>query len=481
MRRPLKICSIALGVIAVAVLLTILGLAAYARTDAFHAEMQALASRGMGMQVSLDGPLHIGLLPSPNVTLEDVRVQNRGVDAGAVKEAYVRFRWGPLFRGDPEVDKVVLTEPHILIKKGSDGTLDLVRSTPPRHRRAHGPIEVSVTDGVIRFEQAKDSQAKTNAWVEAKGCDAKVHEIRSEMPDQRRALERLSFSGGDLSCRTVASSKFTGTDLKLHAVAPGGGIYDFQPITLQAFGSPATAHFHAEMTGDDEAYSAALSVPNVQIARALTDLGFKPIADGRVDLSGDLAYRGRTHRDVLRSVTGGLAFHGSDVTLQGYDIDKELTRFERTQRFDLADLLGLFVGDGAGVLVTKGYDYGKLIQGRRGGVSHIHQAVADLQVAQGTVHTRDVAMSTDTHRVAAKGKLDLTTDDFDHVTLAVVDAKGCVTAQDQLDGSIRKPKMKKPSVISTLAGPVRRLVNKGEDLFTKHGCSVFYDGSVKPY
>jgi hypothetical protein len=301
------------------------------------------------------------------------------------------------------------------------------------------------------------------------------------MPDGRRALERLSFSGGDLSCRTVAASKFTGTDLKLHAVAPGGGVYDFQPITLQAFGSPATARFHGEISGDDEDYSAALSVPDVRISRALADLGFKPIADGHVDLSGDLAYRGRTHRDILKSVTGGVSFHGSDVTLQGYDIDKELTRFERAQRFDLADLLGLFVGNGAGLLATKGFDYGKLIQGRRGGVSHIHQAVADLQVAQGTVHTQDVAMSTDTHRVAAKGKLDLATDDFDHVTLAVVDAKGCVTAQDQLDGSIRQPKMKKPNVLSVVAGPVRRLVNKGEDLFSKHGCSVFYDGSVKPY
>jgi AsmA protein len=219
----------------------------------------------------------------------------------------------------------------------------------------------------------------------------------------------------------------------------------------------------------------------VHISRVLGDLGFRQFADGRVDLSGDLAYQGASHQDLLKSVTGGVSFHGTGVTLQGYDLDKELKRFERTQRFDLADVLGLFVLDGAGVLATKGYDYADLINKRRGGVSHIHDAVVELKVSQGVVHAEDVAMSTDTHRMAAQGQLDLATDDFDNVTLALVDAKGCVIAQGQLDGSIRKPKLKKPGVLRTVAGPVRRLVNKGEDLFTKNGCSVFYDGSVKPY
>lgn len=481
MRHPLRVWSISIGVLVAVLSAAVVGLVAYSRTDSFHAKMQAVASRGMGMQVSLGGPLHIGLLPSPSVTLYDVRVRNRGVDAGYVRKAYIRFRWLPLLRRDPEVDKVVLEGPRILIKKGSDGTLDLVRSTPPLHLRAHGPIEAIVIGGTLRYEQARTSADRPKAWVEARDCDATVRGIYLEKPDGRRALERLSFSGADMSCKSVAASKFIGSDLRVHAVAPGKGIYDLQPITLRAFGAPATGKFHGEFSGAQERYAADLSVPGVQVARILKDLGFRSIADGRVDLSGALSYQGQSHADLVNSVTGGVAFHGVDITLQGYDLDRELTRFERTQRFDLADFLGLFVGNGAGILATKGFDYGKLIQGRRGGVSHIHEAVADLQLSQGIVHTKDVAMSTDTHRVAAQGKLDLSTDDFDHVTLALVDAKGCVLAEDQLDGSIRRPKMKKPNIISTVAGPVRRLVKKGEELFSKRGCSVFYDGSVKPH
>ena len=481
MKRAHKIVSVVIAVLVVVSVATVLGLMAYARSDSFRHKMQAVASRGMGMQVSLDGPLHIGLFPSPNVTLEDVRVRNRGVDWGSADRAYIRFRFWPLLRKDVEAETVALTNPRILIKKGDDGTLDIVRSTPPIHKRAHGPIEVTVTGGTIRFEQTKSSQARTNAAVEAGGCDAKVHDVYSEAPDGRRALERLSFESADLSCKTVTASKFNGTDLKLRAVAPGKGVYTLDPITLQAFGAPATGKFHAEFAGGQERYVANIKVINVQIAHVLKDLGFRQFADGRVDLAGDISYRGKTHQEILNSVEGKLSFHGSDVTLQGYDIDKELTRFERTQRFDLADFLGLFVVDGAGILATKGYDYGALIKGRRGGVSHVHVAVVDLGISQGVVRTEDVAASTDTHRVAAQGKLDLSTDDFDHVTLALVDAKGCVIAEDKLGGSIRKPKMQKPGIVKTLAGPVRHVIYKGEDLLSKKGCPVFYDGSVKPY
>jgi len=476
LRRALKILSIVAGAVLAVLVLAVVGLAAYARTDAFHAKMQVAASRGMGMQVSLDGPLRIGLLPSPNITLYDVHVQNRGVAVGSVDEAYVRYRWAPLLRRDPELETVVVKGAHLLIRKGSDGTLDLVRSTPPVHKRAHGPIEITASDSVIRYEDAKGG-----GWVEAQGCDAKVHQAYSEKPDQRRALERVSFSGADMHCKIVTASKFAGKDLKISAVAPGKGVFDLQPITLQAFGAPATAHFHAEFRGDDESYTAAMSVPDVQVARILTDLGFRPVADGRVDLSGDLAYHGESHRDLLTSVTGSVAFHGSGITLQGYDLDKEMKRFERTQRFDLADLAGLFVFNGAGMLATKGYDYGELIRKRRGGVSHVHEVIADVQISQGVVHTHDVAMSTDTHRMAAQGNLKLTTDDLDHVTLALVDARGCPIAEEKLDGSIRKPRLAKGNVLHTLAGPVRRLANKAEDIFTKKGCTPFYDGAVRPY
>lgn len=475
MRRSLKICSHTLLVIVAVSALTFLVLAAYARTGSFRHLMQGVVSRGLGMQVELAGPLRIGLIPSPNVTLHDVRIASRGVDAGIIGEAYVRFRWWPLLRGDPEPVVITVKDPHILIKKGADGTLDLIGDAPPtKHPRAHGPIEITVTGADVRYEDPKGRNP-----IEGDGCDVAVHELKSALPDGRRLLVLLTFSGAELSCSTVKAGKFSGTDLKLHAEEKVGGALDLQPITLVAFGTQASGGFRVRLAGDDESYTAALKVPDVQVGQILENYGFKRFADGKVGLSGNLAYQGRSHQDLLRSVSGDILFRGDSVTVYGYDLDKLLKKFERTQQFDLADFLGLFVGNGAGIVATKGVDYAQLLK-YRGGVSHVHVLIAKVKVADGIVSAEDVAASTDTHRVVAKGAVNLLTDDFEHVTLALVDAKGCAIAQDNMEGPIRKPKMQKP-YLRILAGPVRHLVNKADDLFTKKGCPVFYDGEVKPF
>src|SRR5579885_773944 len=185
-----------------------IALAAYARTASFRHLMQGVISRGLGMQVELAGPLRIWLLPSPGVTLRDLRITSRGVDAGSIGEVAVSFRWGPLLHGDPDPADVTVTDPHILIKKGADGTLDLIGDAPPsKHPRAHGPIEIKVTGADIRYEDPKGRNP-----IEGEGCDLAAHEIQSAKPDGRRLLVLLTFSGADLSCKAVKAGKFTGTE-----------------------------------------------------------------------------------------------------------------------------------------------------------------------------------------------------------------------------------------------------------------------------
>ena len=49
-----------------------------------------------------------------------------------------------------------------------------------------------------------------------------------------------------------------------------------------------------------------------------------------------------------------------------------------------------------------------------------------------------------------------------------------------MEGPIKKPKMQKP-YLRVLAGPITHIAHKAEDVFTKKGCPVFYDGEVKPF
>ena len=88
-------------------------------------------------------------------------------------------------------------------------------------------------------------------------------------------------------------------------------------------------------------------------------------------------------------------------------------------------------------------------------------------------------MATQENRVALKGGLDFVSGQYDEVTVAVIDAKGCVKVQQKVHGPFMDPVVEKPNVLGTLSGPTRTLFRQAESLFGAK-CDVFYAGSVAP-
>ena len=91
---------------------------------------------------------------------------------------------------------------------------------------------------------------------------------------------------------------------------------------------------------------------------------------------------------------------------------------------------------------------------------------------------QDVAMATKANRIALQGGLDLVNEQFDDVSMALVDAKGCVKVQQKIRGSFQKPVVEKPNLLASLAGPALGLLKKGADILLGGQCEVFYAGSV---
>jgi len=51
--------------------------------------------------------------------------------------------------------------------------------------------------------------------------------------------------------------------------------------------------------------------------------------------------------------------------------------------------------------------------------------------------------------------------------------------QQKIRGSFSKPEVEKPSILTSPAGPVRKLLRQAKSFFGGH-CDVFYAGSVAP-
>lgn len=89
-------------------------------------------------------------------------------------------------------------------------------------------------------------------------------------------------------------------------------------------------------------------------------------------------------------------------------------------------------------------------------------------------------MATKQNRVALAGRLDFVNEQFDDMTMALIDAKGCATVRQKIRGPFQKPVVEKPNILKSLAGPALKLLKKGRDLFPGGECEVFYTGSVTP-
>jgi AsmA protein len=196
-----------------------------------------------------------------------------------------------------------------------------------------------------------------------------------------------------------------------------------------------------------------------------------------MDFTANLSMQGETVNKLRQTTQGQIALRGKNLILNGHDLDQEFDRYESSQNFNLVDVGALFFAGPVGLAVTKGYNFASLFQGS-GGRSEIRTLVSEWKVERGVAQSQDVAMATNKNRVALHGGLDFVNERFDNMTVALIDAKGCVKMQQTIHGSFEKPVLEKPSALKSLTGPVVRLLEQVAGIFPGGACEVFYAGSV---
>ena len=189
--------------------------------------------------------------------------------------------------------------------------------------------------------------------------------------------------------------------------------------------------------------------------------------------------QGKTVKNMRQTLQGQVSLRGKNLVLKGRDLDQEFDRFESSQTFNLVDVGAFFFAGPVGLVVTKGYNFASVLQGSAGR-SVIRTLVSDWKVERGVALSRDVAIATTRNRVALQGGLDFVNERFDDVTVALIDDKGCIRAQQTIHGAFKKPVVENPSTFKALTGPVVRLLKQVGHLFPGGECEVFYAGSVAP-
>lgn len=441
--------------------------------NVYKPRVEAMASHALGMNVAVEGRLRVALVPGLRVALERVRIRNRGAQIAFVEEADLAVGFLSLLRRDPRYGNIALKRARISIEYGRDGRYSFEK--PPGAEATFPALDiqqVSFTELIVAY-----LDRGSGGSFELRSCDGELSRMRH--PGAAKFLSRLSVSG-KFACRELVGKDAQGSDLEF-SVAATDGVFEFKPVTMRAFGGEGSGILRMDRSGAIPMVHVDYALKRFRIEEYFKKLPAGKSASGLMDFSIALSMRGRTRAELRRSAEGEMTLSGKNLTLAGVDLDRDLSRYESSQRFNLFDLTAFVFAGPVGLAVTKGTELASLIH-PDGGSTQIRTVVSKWKVEKGVAHAKDVALTTRENRLALQGGLDFVGEEFDEVTVALVDSTGCAKVRQRIRGKFSDPVVERPAILTSVTGPVRKLLSRARELVSgkDRKCEVFYDGSVAP-
>jgi len=469
MPKSLKIAS---GVVALLVIVVVAALL-FVRANVSKPVIEAAASEALGMEVRVGGRLATGIFPTLHVTLQDVRIRNRGADVATTREAQIWIDFLPLLHKEVRIGKIALSHARISIERNRDGKFNFEK---PEATGVTLPAldlaSVSISDGTLHYANKQSGDI-----FEGRHCSLDVHRLLLSRGKGSDLMKHLSITA-DLACGEYQKNDLTVSDLKFSADGKNG-VFHLKPVTMHLFGAQGSGTIEADFSKAVPLYHVRYSLPQFHIEEFFKTQSPRKIARGPMDFEANLTMQGKTLNEMRQTMAGQISLRGKGLTLEGTDLDREFSQYAASQKFNLVDVGAFFFAGPLGTVVTKGYDFAGIFQGS-GGSSEIHTLVSDWSVEHGVAQAQDVAFATNKNRMALQGGLDFANDRFVDVTTALIDVKGCAKVRQKIHGTFEKPVVEQPSFLESLAGPPLKLLKKGRDLFPGGACEVFYAGSVAP-
>jgi len=235
-------------------------------------------------------------------------------------------------------------------------------------------------------------------------------------------------------------------------------------IALNLAPSEPTLHLHYEVIG-------ALAEDIV------SKFSKNQFLKGAISYTIDLSTRGKSWTSAQQNLAGTMDIRSDSLQLYGIDIDDALTKFEKSQKFNLTDLGAVMLVGPVGIVATKGTDFVALatINVNNREKTHIQQLLAQWKLDDQVLQTTDVAFATLKNRVAFTGSIDFAHDSIPGIEVAVVDKNGCSLMDQKLYGKFSAIQTGKLNVAKTLLGSVINFV----DALVGKDCKPVYTGQVK--
>ena len=194
---------------------------------------------------------------------------------------------------------------------------------------------------------------------------------------------------------------------------------------------------------------------------------------GQGHFKTDLQWKSDSDQPFFEALKAGFVLEGRDLEIYGMDLDDVIDKFQRSQKFNLADVGAVMFAGPAGLAVTKGTDFARLAFIKAGDSTHVKHFLAEWKMEKGVLVTEDVAMSTNSNLISTDGWYNIQNDSLDF-KISVLDKRGCDLVGQRIYGKVMNPEYGKIKFLKTVLGPVT-------DFFRNIGvakCDTIYSGKV---
>jgi hypothetical protein len=257
------------------------------------------------------------------------------------------------------------------------------------------------------------------------------------------------------------------------------GVFIVKPLTMDIFGAKGEGDASADMSQPDGEYKVNLNVSNLDFEKLEESFGITKVIGGKGDLAASLTFKEKGSRNLLNGMDGDLSLRGDHLTTYTVDLDEFLSAYETSQKFNLVDIAVFFIVGPLGPLALKGYRYGNLYYQSQEGQGTITQFVSHWKINDGQADATECALSTRNNRVALKGKLNFVSEQFDDVTVALLDENGCAKFKQSITGPFGSPRVGMVSAVESVIDPILDLFKQAKRFVQNGKCEVFYSGVVK--
>jgi AsmA protein len=442
--------------------------------NSYRSRIETAASEATGLDVRINGKMGLSFFPF-GVSAKDIHVANKGGEILSLESLKIGAGLMPLLMKQLKVTGCELVKPAVTIVKDAQGKYNFEGvkqiSTKGWRETASGLHKLKLSQGALVY-----LDKRTGEKTELKGIDLTIRGLALS-DTSGEIIKNVSFTGS-FECKEVLRKDLGIENLK-GSMKADKGTFSLNPLTMDAFGGKGEGEVTADESTLEPAYSLNVRVSRLDFEKLERFFGTKKVIGGKGDLSASLTVKEKGRRILMSNLDGTFALRGDNLVTYTMDLDKVLSTYEASQKFHPVDLVAFFFVGPLGTVALKGYRYGDFYYQTQGGQGAITQFISHWKIKNGEADAADCALATHHNRAALKGKLNLVSERFDNVTVALLDDKGCVLFKQTISGSFDSPRAGTVSAVESLAGPFFDLYRKAKRFVQGGKCEVFYNGAVQ--